>query len=725
MKNIFNRIRSNKTLALISVAFFLVSIFTITLTLNLSRKSTNTTSNALSCNGYLHKVICESSPSCEWQADPCSIYSSRPEDKITDIERGNRYEKCVNDSGCNLTSPVCTRDADSTVPWCSLYSYEANLNTCFTPSIAAECTGYFTCSGTESHTSGTCKTKTGGGDPTLPPGATATPATPTTPPQSATPCSCGVSPFTGGTTDTADDNFCLGYPSTRNTCLETNDGPDGFCDLNSDGIVDSMNEVIAGHSGWTLGSIAYQEKCGTGGPPVIPTNTPPPGATNTPIPPPVDPTGDMTHACSPDQTLAPSYDLKLENINPTAGFQQANFQFCMNPTKDTNHAYIFVKFFEGKGQWVSEQKGLNIVDGVSVSVPVWSCYSIGRYTTIPGGGNAIYHTVNSNTVLFFGGKATASGDLYNPTIGDMARFTNQAISDGKMSPGTEYDAKTVLITSSGVDVRVNDLIFSRHGDDKGHVQFHSGIGTCSDQIDSGLTPTPSLSCNYVTKNVPYSIFIADTPANNIITQIYALDETNLPLLDRTHPLKIGVDWGWTGSSDELGPLSLPDGTEVEADTGWQSNEKSKVEIQGLNMASISLQNYTPINCPDVGEVKRGIHTLFSDGRAFWFTQDLLNINLRDVSLEDENLRGNWYTCPLIANTEPQLSKFTYTDQTRPETEWLNIPFTPDLAKLRFIKSFTGNNSSSGSHFTRILVRYCKMNEDLTLTPEVPTFTPVP
>jgi hypothetical protein len=474
-----------------------------------------------------------------------------------------------------------------------------------------------------------------------------------------------------------------------------------------------MNEVIAGHSGWTLGSIAYQEKCGTGGPPVVPTNTPPPGATNTPVPPPVDPTGNMVHACSADQTLAPSYDLKLENINPTAGFQQANFQFCMNPSRDTNHAYIFVKFFEGKGQWVSDQKVQKIVDGVSVSVPIWSCYSFGRYTTIPGGGNAIYHTINRNNVLMFGGKINASGALYNPTIGDMVNFTNQAISENKMSQGTEYDAKVVLITSSGVDVRVNDQIVSRHGDDKGHVQFHTGIGTCA-EIGNGPTLTPPLlSCSYVNVLLPYTSNLGK--ANDSITQEFELSGANsdLPGIDITKPIKVGADWGWHGLINEYGPVLFPNVSDnLTAGPKHQSNETSNVVIKSVNPEGTESE-LSAINCIDVGEWRTPLnYTPFSDGRIVNYNFPGLGSGTTNLKKVFRNSGGDWYTCPISTGNTPLLSR---TDNTRPQSEWREINLTPGISKLKFIKNYTGGDLSRGTHFTRIWVSYCAIQAGPTNT----------
>lgn len=675
------------------------------------------------CGAATNINSCQTIVDCKWVPDTCASLSSSSNLGWQQATIEDKNSTCSSDPGCQIktgtTHNKCT--LNTSINSSRICANETTMINCHTDYgwPAESCKWYFTCEGKPSNPSGNRQDPYGGNcvpdttipnTPTPPVGGGGTPlpgSTPTTPPQSATSCSCGVSPFTGGTTDTSDDNFCHGYPSTRNSCLETNDGPDGYCDLNSDGIVDSMNEVIAGHSGWTLGAIEYQVKCGTSGPPADPTSTPPPGATNTPTPAPVDPTGDMVHACSADQTLAPSYDLKLENINPTAGFQQANFQFCMNPTRDTNHAYIFVKFFEGKGQWVSEQKAQKIVDGVSVSVPVWSCYSIGRYTTIPGGGNAIYHTVNKNTVLYFEG--------ITKTINEMVAFTNQAIVDEKMSPGTEYDAKVVLITNSGVDVRVNDQIVSRHGDDKGHVQFHTGIGTCAETGNGPTLTPPLLSCSYVNVLLPYTSNLGR--ANNSITQEFEISGANsaLPGIDVTKPIKVGADWGWHGLPvpNEYGPVLFPNVSDnLAAGSNHQSNETSNVVIKSVNPEGTESE-LTAINCIDVGEWRTPLnYTPFSDGRIVNYNFPGLGSGTTNLKKVFRNSGGNWYTCPISTGNTPLLSQL---ENTRPQSEWREIALTPGISKLKFIKNYTGGDLSRGTHFTRIWVSYCAIQASPTNT----------
>ncbi len=772
MKNIFNILRTNKALAFASVALFLVSVFTISLTLNLSQTPTNIRNQAAvatptpaspnpdgsHCNSKSTKTSCSSDTQCQWIPQPCaalSVVGVAGIDFPSPDEQESRYLACASDTGCMvvINPPACRKSYTPILPPQPECNNITNVNTCVNTQYlqGAYCNWYFTCVGRpghtqyrESETGGVCNAKfpasatpPGGGG--TPPGATATPTPP--PGDPGEPCSCDVAPFTGGTADKSDDNFCFGYPGTRNTCAETIDGPEGYCDSNRDGIVDGPGETVEGHTGWTLGWTAYDVRCGHGGAggPTDPPATPPPGSSPTPTlaptPETIYPEANLTHNCSASQDLWPAYDFQLTSINNITQFWKATFSFCLHPigtyspdksVYNKDHTYLFMNFFESKATWVSDTASdvERLVDGELVDLPIWACYNLGGYTEIPGepGTNFINHFINGNTYLG-STKTRADGTIYYPQIRELAEFTNNAIAEEKMSQFTEFIPKVVLAGFNGTEWRVNDqTILSRDTDGKGHMQLHTGIGTCAPDVTNEPTPTPVPTCEYVTVNVPYSKYIADKPGHTVVTQPFELNEANLPQLDRTQPLKIGVDWGWTGSNDELelGPLSLPDGTEEEAGENWQSNEKSKVEIQGLNEQSISLQNYTPINCPDVGEVKRDAHTLFSDGRTFWFIQDLLNTDLRDVSLEDEDLKGKWYTCPLVANNEPQLSKFTETEQIRPDNEWMDIQFTEDLAKLRFTKSFTGDNSSNGSHFTRILVRYCKTNEDPT-----PTLTPTP
>lgn len=746
MKNFSNILRTNKALALTSVAFFLVSIFTITLTLNLTGQSTNTSTKAQlteqQCNMHHTEEDCsyesDAESWCEWYGKPTSCFFLTPTPGLNPPQSW-----CTRFPGCEYIN--CTPKQQSDLSYCSAKTTQnacdpsrCNWNT------SKKCAGTYENPIDNDPDYQACRlwltptpspTPPGGGG-TPPGGAT---ATPTPPPHSTTECSCTDDRFEGNNTDENPDNngnFCYGYGApvnnTRNTCIEANDGPEGYCDRNSDGKLDGDGETIEGHTGLSLGAIAYADRCLSGGNPTNTPAPPPPGASPTPTlaptPETIYPEANLTHNCSASQDLWPAYDLQLTSINNISQFWQALFSFCLHPVGtyspdldvyNKDHTYIYRKFFESKAPWVSDvadnvQKN---VDGQLMDLPIWACYSLGRYDEIPGepGTNFVNHFINGNTILN-SPKTRSDGTIYYPTIRELAVFTNSAIAEGKISQFTEFIPKVVLAGFNGTEWRVNDqTILSRDTDGKGHMQLHTGLGTCAPDVTNAPTPTPVPTCEYVTVNVPYSKYIADKPGHTVVNQRYELNDTNLPQLDRTQPLKIGVDWGWTGTDDEFGPLNLPDGTTEDAGPNWQSNEESKVEIQGLNAESISLRNYTPINCPDVGEIKRDAHTLFSDGRAFWFIQDLLNINLRDVSLPDENLRGNWYTCPITASAEPQLSKFTDTEQIRPDNEWLDIPFTDDLAKLRFTKSFTGNDTSTGSHFTRILVRYCKTNIEPTLT----------
>lgn len=750
------------------MAFFLVSIFTITLTLNLSQRQTNTNTQAVDlCNTADSEFRCDQMPSCNWVPGKiaCSTIEAPnnpvdnlwctvkkgcslvPKDRCefrSDPNHGLLCKNQTTENACNTYNAICKWTAYN-VGVCNYRSDPTNMSLCYSKttrsacnSVNQACIWLSACEGEYDDPdplNGSCRLAP---SPTQGPGggATATP-TPGIPGHSTTACQCGVAPFLGNDNDddqSNNSNFCNGYGSpvnnTRNTCIEANDGPDGFCDRDSNGLVDGEGETYDGHTGWTLGAIEYANKCGSGGNPTNTPAPPPPGSSPTPTlaptPETIYPEANLTHNCSASQDLWPAYDFHLTSINNITQFWKATFSFCLHPigvySPDLNvynidHTYLFMNFFESKATWISEQKIKKNVEGNEVDLPIWACYNLGGYTEIPGepGTNFINHFINGNSYLG-STKTRSDGTIYWPNIRELAEFTNNAIAEEKMSQFTEFIPKVVLAGFNGTDWRVNDqTILSRDTDGKGHMQLHTGLGTCAPDVTNAPTPTPVPTCEYVTVNVPYSRYIADKPGHTVVNQRYELDDTNLPQLDRTQPLKIGVDWGWTGTDEEFGPLNLPDGTIEDAGPNWQSNEESKVEIQGLNAESISLRNYTPINCPDVGEIKRDAHTLFSDGRAFWFIQDLLNINLRDVSLPDENLRGNWYTCPITASAEPQLSKFTDTEQIRPDNEWLDIPFTDDLAKLRFTKSFTGNDTSTGSHFTRILVRYCKTNIEPTLT----------
>lgn len=750
MKSFFRNFYSNKVLVFTSIAFFIVSIFTINLTLNLSETPTNLRNQAQMatptpaapnpdgshCNSKSTKTSCISDTQCRWLPQPCislSVGGVAGIDFPSPNEQVSRYLACLSDTGCrpNIIDPACRKSdpsaGDLYEPPCTEIT---NVNACVNTQYlqGAYCNWYFTCVGRpgrtqyrESETGGICNAKfpasatpPGGGGP---PAGTATPIPSPTGPPNETACGCNEDndPPAG---DGTFDNICDWAP---NTCVDT--APGGFCDPNGNGSYDDAD--------WTLGYYNYLGLgCGTGGPnptnTPLPTNSPPPGTTNTPVPTATMPASElptvsrMIHGCSADQTLGPSWDMAAEDID-THGltFQQANFMFCMTPHRYPEQAYVFVKFFEEKGQWESTATQRVTVDGASVNVPIWACWSIGRYEALPAGSTTIENTVNKENYLGVQVTNPSTNQLHYPKIGDLATFTDNAKAQGKILNYPVYDAKVVLISNHGipyVDVRINDQIVSREDplNPNGHIKFHSSA--CSESGDP--TPTVAIppSCSYVTELIQPSKWIG-SPAENI-QDTQELDISNLNI-DYTKPIKIGADWGWTGRGNgQMGLVDLP-GTDRDLPAGAnaQRNESSKIDISTVIAGPAEPTRIGTINCPDVGEYRITSadvrYTYFADGRQINYqspVDDLVIIsNLKDVEREG----GSWYTCPKVPGSRPLFSSL---ETDRPAGEWNEFTIPENVVKLRFDKTFTGDNSAKGSHFTQILVSYCKNIEENTPTP---------
>ena len=700
------------------------------MTLSLSRRSTNTTSLAESCSTHDNKTTCLQN-SCTWLPESCNQYSNQPGmSDLTENMTRFRYNACKNDTGCYVPQTFCRPNPlyQPNFHDCELPQNQVSIDICLGIKDGAvnKCRWYFSCEGElENIYAGTCQAAA------QPPGATATPTPPPGDPN--TPCACDIEPFTGNTPDKSDDNFCHGYPATRNSCTETIEGPDGYCDSNRDGIVDGEGETLDGHTGWTLGWDAYEARCGHGGGSSDPTNTPVPPPTGSsptltlaPTPETIYPEANLTHNCSASQALWPAYDFHLTSINNITQFWKATFSFCLHPigtySPDLNvynkdHTYLFMNFFERKATWISEQKIKKNVEGVEVDLPIWACYNLGGYTEIPGetGTNFINHFLNGNSYLG-STKTRADGTIYWPTVRELAEFTNNAIAEEKMSQFTEFIPKVVLAGFNGTEWRVNDqTILSRDTDGKGHMQLHTGLGTCAENIASTsptLGPTTAPTCTY-TSATKISKYLADQAGHRTISEEFALSDK----VDKTKPIKIGVDWGWTGSvgDTQLGPVDLP-GTDLDLDAGnkWQENEESKVDIFAEASGSADLTSLGTIVCPDVGEYKVTHEslqfTLFSDGRLLNFTDSdfIINTNLKDPKRDG----GSWYTCPLIAGSAPLLSSVEAENE-RPASEFKEVTINSDTTKLKFEKVFTGDTegNSTGSHFTRLIIQTCEFPEE--------------
>lgn len=758
MKNLFRNLYHNKVLVITSIVFFFVGFIAINLTLNLTNKPTNTSTQALTtesqCNQWLNPTDCSSrTPGCTWNTStlyncneliiPDSITNkaawcaSYKNGSISCLFTNGNPPKCAGNyrGKCVLEpTPSPTPNAScSCIPElpCESYnqstcnSYEDRgcvwsngLNRC-TNELPCESYNYNACllyldRGCKLSTN--CPTPPGGGG-TPPPGATATPtAAPTSPPNQ-TPCGCNEDnnpPAADGTFD----NIC-DYPP--NYCVDTI--PGGFCDPDGNS---SYAELTI--NDWIIGYQSYAAlNCGTGGPdpttPPAPTNSPPPGTTNTPVPTEVIdqiPTlTDMTHGCSADQSKSPSWDIRAEGID-THGmvFRQAHFQFCMTPNRYENQRYLYVNFFNQSANYQSETTVNMPVpkpDGteVTVPIPIWACYSFQVFRTLPADRN-IDLTVNGDSILNFNG--------YTKTIAELADFTDNAKATGKISIYPEYDTKVVLISDRGVEYvgsQKNDQIVSREDPDNpnGHMKFHSTA--CSDNGE----PTPTIdippSCSYVTETLTSTKYLTrdENDPNGVRNISQELDLADFDI-DYSKPFKVGVDWGWTGKgTKQLGLVDLP-GTEFDLPAGQkeQKNETSKVDISTINDGASEPTNIGTINCPDVGEYRQILAdlpiTYFADGRIINYQSDSLSIstNLKDPKRDG----GSWYTCPITAGNRPLFSTTEVT--TRPATEWKEFTIPDTVTKLRFDKEFTGNDTSNGSHFTRIFVSYCENPAENTPTP---------
>ncbi len=144
----------------------------------------------------------------------------------------------------------------------------------------------------------------------------------------------------------------------------------------------------------------------------------------------------------------------------------------------------------------------------------------------------------------------------------------------------------------------------------------------------------------------------------------------------------------------------------------QSNETSTVDISSVNSAGTDSE-LASINCIDVGEWRTPLnYTPFADGRIVNY--DFPGIGSGTTNLERvfRNSGGDWYTCPILTGNAPLLSRL---DAVRPQHEWREINLGSDTSKLKFVKNFTGNDSSRGTHFTRIWVSYCAIQAGPTNT----------
>ncbi len=174
-------------------------------------------------------------------------------------------------------------------------------------------------------------------------------------------------------------------------------------------------------------------QCGTDCNP-NPTTPPNPTAQPSPTPPPPTqssmPTATGNLLCTPGQTLGNlSYDIKLTNINPVSGFQQANFQLCIYPSSNAGHKHIFQNLFNNNASY----KDANLVNGV----PTWACYQIGPVVTQLTNTNQITHVFNRSKKL---GNTAA----WAKSIDEFAAFIDAESAANRINKLLQFQIKPVL-----------------------------------------------------------------------------------------------------------------------------------------------------------------------------------------------------------------------------------------------------------------------------------------
>lgn len=230
-------------------------------------------------------------------------------------------------------------------------------------------------------------------------------------------------------------------------------------------------------------------QCGTDCDP-NPTTQPSPTAQPSPTLPgptqPTTPTATGNLSCTPNQTLGNlSYDIKLTNINPVSGFQQVNFQLCINPSSNAGHKYLFQNFFNSDASY----KDVNLVGGV----PTWACYQIGPVATQLTNTNQI-------TQVFNRSKKLGNSAIWAKTIDEFAAFMDSESAAGRINRLLQWQIKAVLRANG----QVNDQFVV------GTVAIHSNacVGP-SPSPSPSFTPNPSappLACVSLTKT-PSSIVL--------------------------------------------------------------------------------------------------------------------------------------------------------------------------------------------------------------------------
>lgn len=230
-------------------------------------------------------------------------------------------------------------------------------------------------------------------------------------------------------------------------------------------------------------------QCGTDCDP-NPTTQPSPSAQPSPTPPgptqPTAPTATGNLSCTPNQTLGNlSYDIRLTDINPVSGFEQANFQLCLYPASNADHKHIFQKFFGSNASY----KDANLVNGV----PTWACYQIGPIVTQLTNTNQITHVFNRSKKL---GNTAA----WAKSIDEFAAFIDTESAANRINKLLQYQIKPVL-QANGVK---ND-------------QFVAGMVMINSTACVGPSPSPSLTLTPNPSAPPLAcVSLTKTPASIVL-----------------------------------------------------------------------------------------------------------------------------------------------------------------------------------------------------------------